>query len=147
MMKLWHRFVILAFAMLLWTLGNASPAAEPSKESIQLAMEAAGVIAPEKEVIVRVSTDLSKLRFNNPILEGIHAKPQWSLYRLIVGFEEKGKHLLQSGQRPQGTPNFWPKDSVRVTAINPPTNPHVTPWRVSHGHQQTPMSAGHICKP
>ena len=104
MMKLWHRFVILAFAMLLWTLGNASPAAELSQESIQLAMEAAGVIAPEKEVIVRVSTDLSTLRLSDPILERIHAKPQWSLNRLIVGFDEEGKELLQNDQY-----DFWNK--------------------------------------
>ena len=34
-----------------------------------------------------------------------------------------------------------------ITATRPAIRPTVTPWRVSQGHQQTPISAGHIWKP
>ena len=37
--------------------------------------------------------------------------------------------------------------SVAVTAARPAINPSVTPARVSHGHQQMAISAGHIWKP
>ena len=104
MTKQWYGFIALTFALLLGTLGDASPSAELSEESIQLAIEASGVISPKMEEMVRVSTELSNLRLNNPLLERIHAKPRWSLNRLIVGFDEEGKVLVQNDQY-----DFWNK--------------------------------------